>query len=203
MTSTTVTDEQEPQRAAAVKVRPAAPSDAPECARIIFEAFASIHDHHRFARDVRTLEAASQLAGASLVHPSICGVVAELDGRVVGSNFLDERGPIRGVGPVTVEPGLHEHGIGRKLMQAVLERSTGARGVRLLQDSFNSLSLTLYASLGFEVREPTVILSGRPRSDPGTSVKVRPLTENDIEESEQLCLAVHGYERTAELRDAL
>ena len=31
-------------------------------------------------------------------------MVAEADGKVVGSNFLDERSPIVGVGPVTSHP---------------------------------------------------------------------------------------------------
>jgi hypothetical protein len=38
-----------------------------------------------------------------LAHPHIYGVVAELDGRVVGSNFLDERSIIAGIVPITVE----------------------------------------------------------------------------------------------------
>src|SRR3546814_10304417 len=37
-------------------------------------------------------------------HPSVWGVVAEKDGRIVGSNFLDERDPIRGIGPISVDP---------------------------------------------------------------------------------------------------
>jgi hypothetical protein len=37
-------------------------------------------------------------------HPMVWGVVAELDGRLVGSNFLDERNPIRGVGPSRSRP---------------------------------------------------------------------------------------------------
>ena len=49
-------------------------------------------------------------------------MVAEIDGRIVGSNFLDERSPIRGVGPITVAPEGQNSGVGRKLMQAVLER---------------------------------------------------------------------------------
>jgi hypothetical protein len=39
-------------------------------------------------------------------------VVAEIDGRVVGSNFLDERGPVRGVGPITVDPAAQGRGSG-------------------------------------------------------------------------------------------
>ena len=42
--------------------------------------------------------------GMWIPHPSIWGVVAEIGGRIVGSNFLDERDPIRGVGPITVDP---------------------------------------------------------------------------------------------------
>jgi hypothetical protein len=53
-------------------------------------------------------------------------VVAEKDGKVVGSNFLSEGDPIRGVGPITVDPAVQGSGAGRRLMQAVIER--GPRG---------------------------------------------------------------------------
>jgi predicted N-acetyltransferase YhbS len=155
------------------------PSDAEQCARIIYEAFGGIHDHHRFERDFQTLEAAEQLVTAFIAHPLIWGVVAERGGRIFGSNFLDERGPIRGLGPITVDPRAQGQGIGRRLMHAALERSRGAAGVRLFQDSFNVGSLSLYASLGFEVKEPAVVVSGRPVSGfggrcRGASARPRP-----------------------------
>jgi hypothetical protein len=53
-------------------------------------------------------------------------------------------------------------------MEAVIERGKGTPGTRLLQDSFNMLSLSLYASLGFEEREPVVV------SWPSTSGKALP-----------------------------
>jgi predicted N-acetyltransferase YhbS len=188
---------------ASIEVRPIEPADAEQCARIVYEAFGGLHDHHQFARDFPTLEAALQLTGMFIAHPAIWGVVAERDGRIVGSNFLDERGPIRGVGPISVDPEAQGQGVGRRLMQAVLERGEGARGVRLQQDSFNVQSLSLYASLGFDVKEPTVVLSGRPRSGPGSAIEVRSLEESDLEPCESLCRSVHGFERTNELRDAL
>jgi GNAT superfamily N-acetyltransferase len=190
-------------RAPDVLLRPIEPGDAEACARILFEAFAGIHDAHRFPRDFPTLEAAEGLTGAFIAHPSIWGVVAESGGRIVGSNFLDERGPIRGVGPITVAPDAQAHGVGRRLMEAVLERGAGAAGIRLLQDAFNTRSLALYASLGFEVREPVVVIGGTLRSAPSTGLEVRPLEHGDLEACERLSLAVHGYERTDELRDAL
>ena len=82
-------------------------------------------------------------------------------------------------------------------------RSRGAAGIRLVQDSFNVGSLSLYASLGFEVKEPAVVISGRPVSDPAAGIEVRPLAASDLQGCEELCLKVHGFERTNELRDAI
>ena len=39
-------------------------------------------------------------------------------------------------------------------MEAVIERGEGAPGIRLLQDAFHMRSLSLYTSLGFDVKEP-------------------------------------------------
>lgn len=186
-----------------IELRAIEPADTDECARIIYEAFGAIHDRHHFARDFPTLEAAGQLASAFISHPSIWGVVAERDGRIVGSNFLDERGPIRGLGPITVDPQAQGHGSGRRLMEAVLERGRQGAGIRLFQDSFNVGSLSFYASLGFEVKEPCAVMTGAPRSGPAAGVRVRSLEERDLEECEDLCIRVHGFERTNELRDAL
>ena len=192
-------------RAVPIELRVIEPSDAAVTARILYEAFAGIHDRHRFPRDFPTLEAAEQLTNSFIAHPSIWGVVAVQDGRILGSNFLDERGPVRGVGPITVDPAAQGWGVGRRLMQAVIERGsrTGAASVRLLQDAFNTQSLSLYASLGFEVREPVVVMGGRPRTAASTGIRVRPLLPGDIAECEALHRRVHGFERTNELLDAL
>jgi GNAT superfamily N-acetyltransferase len=187
----------------AVAVRAIEPADGDECARIMYEAFGAIQDNHQFPRDFPTLEAAVQLTSNFIAHPVIWGVVAEADGRILGSNFLDERGSINGVGPITVDPEAQGHGVGRRLMEAVMERGARARGIRLFQDSFNMQSLALYASLGFEVKEPAVVMNGTPRSGLPAGIEVRPLKDSDLEQCEQLCVAVHGFERTNELRDAL
>jgi hypothetical protein len=88
-------------------------------------------------------------------------------------------------------------------MEAVLERGAGATGIRLLQDSFNTRSLALYASLGFEVSEPVVVMAGRPQSAPFSGVTVRPLRADDLATCGELYRRVHGHERGNELRDAL
>ena len=86
-----------------------------------------------------------------MFSPGFYGVVAEREGRIVGSNCLDERSIISGVGPITIEPAA-KSGIGRKLMQAVMDRANeqGAAGIRLVQAAFHNRSLSLYAGLGFE-----------------------------------------------------
>jgi predicted N-acetyltransferase YhbS len=186
-----------------VTLRGAEPRDTEACARICFEAFGAIHDHHRFPRDFPTLEAAAGLTGMWIPHPGVWGVVAERDGEVVGSNFLDERDPIRGVGPITVDPGGQNSGVGRRLMEAVIERGSDAPGIRLLQDGFHMRSLALYTSLGFDVTASCILVSGRPRGGPVEGVEVRPVTGDDLDQCEALCEQVHGFARTGALRDAV
>ena len=188
--------------AAKVDLREARPADAARCAEIVFAAFGAIHDHHRFQRDFPTLETAAGLVDMFIAHPQIWGVLAEVDGQIVGSNFLDERSPIRGVGPITVDPEGQDSGVGRLLMQAVLERGGQAPGIRLLQDAFHMRSLALYEGLGFTVKEPVAVVTGRPRGGEVSHHEVRPLEDGDLDACGQLCRTVHGYERTNELRDA-
>lgn len=186
-----------------IAIRPAVPADAQACGRIIYEAFKGIAERHGFPPHFPTLEIATQRANFCLSHPSIFGVVAEIDGRVIGSNFLDERDPIRGLGPVTVDPQVQVRGIGRRLMETVLERARGAVGVRLVQDSFNMLSISLYASFGFEVKEPLLLMRGQPKDRPRPGVEVRAIRKEDLGECAALCRKVHGIERLNELQDGL
>lgn len=189
--------------AASFRIRPIEASDIDAAALIAFEAFAGVADRHGFPRDFPSVDSARELITAFTEHRSIWGVVAELDGRVIGSNFLDERGPVRGVGPITVDPAAQANGVGRRLMEVALDRAANAGSVRLLQDSFNTASLALYTTLGFDVVEPVALFTGVPRSLSAATVDVRPLCADDLEACEQLCISVHGFERTAELRDAL
>jgi GNAT superfamily N-acetyltransferase len=179
------------------------PADAEACGRIIFEAFKGIADQHGFPWDFPSVEAGTQLAATFIAAPSIYAVVAELDGRVVGSNFMAEGDPIRGIGPITVDPSVQGSGVGRRLMEAALERAGDAMGVRLAQDAFNARSMALYASLGFDVREPLLLIRGTPRSGPDLGVSVRPMTAADVDACIDLCTSVHGISRSHELQEAL
>ncbi len=84
-------------------LRPGRPEDAETCGGICYEAFAAIARRHNFPPDI-TPETGAELVSMLLGHPGYYSVVAEANGQVVGSNFLDERSLITGVGPITVEP---------------------------------------------------------------------------------------------------
>jgi hypothetical protein len=138
-------------------------------------------------------------------HPGFYGVVAERDGKVIGSNFLDERSTIVGIGPITVDPTVQNQGVGRRLMQAVIDRaaSRGVPGVRLCQATFHRRSLCLYTTLGFRTRELLSCMNGPPlkRTLPGFHVRVATLT--NLAACNALCFDVHGFERGGELNEAI
>jgi GNAT superfamily N-acetyltransferase len=188
-----------------VTIRRARPEDAAVCGRICYEAFYAINTRHNFPPDLASAEAGPNLLGKLFSHPRIYCVVAEVAGRIAGSNCLDERCAISGVGPITVDPALQNTGIGRKLMQAVLDRAwqNGSAGVRLVQAAFHNRSLSLYTTLGFDSREPISCMQGPPikRQIPGCSV--RPAQMADLENCNRLCCQVHGHDRSGELSDAI
>jgi hypothetical protein len=140
-----------------------------------------------------------------LANPKFYGVVAEIDGRVVGSNFLDERNPIAGVGPITVDPGVQNRAVGRRLMDAVHDRAAANNfaGVRLIQSGFHTRSLALYAKIGYDVREQLACMQGNALNIAIEGHVVRPAAKADVDACNRVCRHVHGHDRDGELRDAI
>jgi GNAT superfamily N-acetyltransferase len=186
-----------------VTLRRAVPADVAACARIVYDAFKSIGEAHRFPPSFSSLDAATRVSKFFIDLPAIWSLVAEHDGRLVGAVFLDEGDAIRGVALIAVEPSVQQRGVGRRLMEAALERARGGAGVRLVQEAYNTLAMSLYASLGFEVKEPLVRVTGRPRSAPRGDITVRTLGRDELDACARLCARVHGFDRSVDLRDAL
>jgi predicted N-acetyltransferase YhbS len=186
-------------------LRPGNAEDAQRCGAICYGAFKTIAEQHNFPPDFPSPEVAAGLLAGLLAHPSFYAVVAELDGRVVGSNFLDERSTVAGIGPITVDPAVQSRAVGRQLMQHVLERVTqrGFPGVRLVQAAYHNRSLSLYAKLGLVAREPLATMQGAPLAVAMPGYTVRPATERDLEACNQVCVRVHGHDRRGELLDAI
>jgi predicted N-acetyltransferase YhbS len=188
----------------AITIRTATPADTGACGDIAYRAFQTLADRHNFPRPYPSAEVATGLLSRVLANPGFYGVVAEIDGRIVGSNFADRRSSIAGIGPITVDPEVQSHGIGRSLMQAALDYLTERKfaGIRLVQ-AFNSHSLCLYATMGFQVREPLSVMQGPALNMSFPGHDVRPATEADIAACNILCRQAHGFDRGLELREAV
>jgi predicted N-acetyltransferase YhbS len=189
----------------ALVIRPITLADVPEASRICHEAFRAIAVHHNFPPDFPDPGVAAGLFSQLIKHAGFYGVVAVLDGRVVGSKFVDERSPVVGLGPITVDPAVQNGGIGRALMQHMIDRTAeyGAPGRRLVQSGYHTRSLCLYTKLGFATREPLANMQGEPLGVTIPGYKVRPATAADAEACDRLCFTVHGHDRGRDLRDAI
>jgi GNAT superfamily N-acetyltransferase len=179
--------------------------DAETCGLICYEAFKAIADEHNFPPDFPSSEVSGGLLTSLLSRGDIYRVVAEVDGRVVGSNFLWENGTIAGVGPITIDPAAQNVAVGRRLMEDVLQRARkrGIAGVRLVQAAYHNRSLALYTKLGFDTREPLSNIQGEAIEQQIPGYAVRSATEEDLDACNKVCLKVHGHDRGPELLEAI
>ena len=186
-----------------VRLRPALVTDADACGEVIFAAFKGIDERHGFPNLFTSARQGAYIAKLFTELVSMHGIVAEDDGRVVGAVFLDVGDPINSVGLISVDPAAQRRGIGRQLMEAAIAHAGDARGLRLVQEAFNTHAMGLYASLGFEAKEPLVVVAGQPRSRQPRNVVTRLITPADLDECGALCRRVHGVDRNVDLQDAM
>ncbi|HEY9845097.1 MAG TPA: GNAT family N-acetyltransferase [Candidatus Caenarcaniphilales bacterium] len=188
-----------------LKLRAGSSADAPACGEICYEAFKTISEQHNFPPDFPSAEVVQGLLSWMFSHSDIYSVVAEVAGQIVGSNFLWEESVIAGVGPISVAPRIQNATLGRRLMEAVLERAQqrGFVSVRLVQAAFHNRSLSLYTKLGFDVQEPLANLQGAALGIKIPGYLVRTATEADLETCNRLCQQVHSFDRARELHQAI
>jgi GNAT superfamily N-acetyltransferase len=182
-----------------VKLFTPGPGHTTELGRICFEAFRHVSEGHGFERDFPDAETAAKVIGLIQSLPSSFQVAARVEGRLAGSNFLLLPDRVAGLGPITVDPAFHGRGIGRRLMRAALDYAAqhGFKQVRLMQDSYNTTSISLYASLGFDVREPIGVMNAAPAAGPDGAV--RRAQAGDLPPLEELCVRLYKTSRRNEL----
>lgn len=183
-----------------VHIRSMKQEDVETCGLICYSAFKNSADRHNFPPDHPSPAFSIELAQSFFANPQIFSIVAEHDDRIIGSNYLTEYDEVRAVGPLTIDSTVQSEGVGRQLMQAVIERGTEANSIRLVQDAFDPASLSLYTSLGFEVKEPLVVIEGTVKSDVASNIEIHPLQEQDLTQCAELCRSVLGVERTGDLK---
>ena len=185
--------------------RKATIDDAELLGTICFEAFKNIAEKHNFPADFGGPEQSIGMITMLLTRPDAYNIAAEIDGKLVASNFLWEGNSVSGVGPITVDPEVQDASIGRKLMEDVIRRSDeqGFVSCRLVQSAYHNRSLSLYTKLGFDAVEPLSLMQGAALNLKIDGYSVRKMTEGDIAAVDALCLQIHGHTRHQEAVESI
>ena len=185
-----------------IQLVPAEPRHVPELGRICYEAFKDIAESHGFPPDFPSAEFAGEVIGMLVESEDFYSIAALLNGRPVGSNFLSLSDPAAGLGPITVDRSAQGKGIGRALMQDVIDyaRRNNIQKVRLLQDAYNMGSLSLYTSLGFAVKEAAALMQSAAGKPDGS---VRPVVETDLAVIDELSRRIYKTSRRNEAAAAV
>jgi GNAT superfamily N-acetyltransferase len=179
------------------------PEHSSELGRICYEAFKDISDRHHFPPDLPSAAIARGLISMMIQREDVYGVMGMNNGEVAGSNFLLTADEVAGVGPITVEVPLQGEGIGRALMEAVIDyaRQERIEMVRLCQDAFNTTSMSLYGALGFDMKEPLALMQPPPAD--AVDASVRPVEEADLPDIEELSRHFYKVSRRNEVAAAI
>jgi GNAT superfamily N-acetyltransferase len=193
------------RRVANLRLRAGRAEDVEGLGSICCGAFRATAEGHNFPPDFPSSEVAGGLLASVLSRENVYSVVAEADGRVVGSNFLWENATIAGVGPITIDPDAQNAAVGRRLMEDVLQRAKeqNIAGVRLVQAAYHNRSLSLYTKLGFDAREPLSNLQGPAIGERIPGYAVRAAKEGDLGACNASSFRIHGHDRGPELLEAI
>ena len=187
----------------ALELVPATRERIPRLSRICHEAFSALHDRFGIERDIPNAEVGEMIISQTVERPDYTGVMAVLDGEVVGSNFLLHADEVAGVGPITVDPAVQSKGIGKALMQWVIDeaRRREIRQVRLFQEALNTTSLSLCTALGFDWRDSAALMQATPAAEDDPAV--RPLEGRDLEAVAALSRESYGFSRAGDAAQLL
>jgi GNAT superfamily N-acetyltransferase len=173
------------------------PEQADDIGTLVYEAFRDIAERHNFPPPFPTPELAQVIVRLIAQTEGWGSYLILEDGRPIACNFGDERDDAIGVGPVAVAVDQQGRGLGRRVMEALLERAErgGFTSVRLIQAAYNMQSFSLYHNLGFEVKDLLANLHGRPDDVEASSDQIRDYTPADLDACDALHRDVLGIGR--------
>ena len=185
--------------------RSAGKADLPNCGDVMYRAFRDIAERHNFPPDFPHAEAAAGLLGMMIDDPLFEALVAEQDGRIVGSIFVSTRSPVGGVSVITVDPQFQNRSIGRRLMDEGMSllRDRGHSRQQLIQAAYHNRSLCLYSRLGFVAADMLSNMAGPPIKADFPGRVVRTAVAADADDCNALCRQVHGFDRAGEVQSAI
>ena len=189
-------------------IRPIEQNDAESCGKIGYEAHKAISSAHGYPSEQPSEEFGIGLIRRLLGNQNSWGVLAERQGKTLGSIFIHTfpPSPVAVIGPLTVHPSA-QGGVGRMLMDAALTQARKQKHdqVRLVQSPSHIRSFVLYTKSGFTLREPLFLMEGQPIKGGNTTsnTKVHLVSDdNHISMCNELCKSVYGFSREMELRQA-
>jgi predicted N-acetyltransferase YhbS len=191
-----------------ITIRSIQKMDAEACGRIGYEAHRAVAAEHGYPPEQPSVEFATGLIEMKLNDPNAWGGVAESEGRVIGSIFVNTfpPAPVAVIGPLTVNPSKGGRA-GHELMAAALgeAKRRAFDQVRLVQSPSHFRSLALYSKMGFDVREPLVLMQGKPigKIPNAGNRRVREAGAKDLAECNELSVSVYGFARDFELQHAI
>ena len=137
-----------------------------------------------FGKTGRLFLGLSQLLGKEPIK----FLVAEVDGKIVGTTILDNRGRLGYIRTVMVHPDCRRKGIATRLMKDALSYVPKKRmsNAVLHVESSNTAAISVYTKLGFRTFERIAYFVGETGSVPAPKdtgeVKVRPFQKDDLDE---------------------
>jgi len=186
-------------------------NDVECCGKIGYEAHKTISSAHGYPCEQPSEEFGIELIRMLLDNPNSWGVLAERQGKILGSVFLHEfpPSPVAVIGPLTVHPTAEGGGIGRKLMNAAVIQAHKRNHdqIRLVQSPSHIRSFVLYTKCGFTLREPLFLMQGQSLKSGINHASNRSarlvLDDNDISMCNELCKSAYGFSRDLELHQAI
>ena len=172
-----------------INVRPLEQRDLPEAGRIMriaFGTFIGVPNPERFG------EGMDHVASRWRADPS-AAFAAEVDGRLVGSNFAAKLGCFAFFGPLTVLPEFWDRGIAKRLLEPTMELFKNWRVTRVALFTFahSPKHFGLYQSFGFWPRSLTFVMSKSPQTaTPGDSSNFSDVPDGEKEDCLRKCRAL-------------
>lgn len=190
----------------AIVIRKMEIDEAEETGKIIVQAFNDVFIKHGLPAPFQSWQAGQGIAYGYAGHDPEGCLVATENGKIIGSGFIHLRGDKASIGPMSVSPEHQNKGLGRAIMEALLKIGSKASSIRLIQDSFNTVSFSLYTKIGFQARDVVLSLLLRepadyhpPSRSPAASAtdnrEIRLIERKDLPKILELDKKVMGFDR--------